>query len=167
MSADHICIDEINQLKEEVIILITKSKNLKKKYIEVLIQNSQKDLIIHELKEKIIKQRFQSFKEKLSANCLELIKSIDDTQKEDSSFVYFILKDIYGESLKGKSISGQKSSSNIAEKESQISPKVKVLLNEIFDERLCHLPVGEKDARRNKMSTLIRNAIDREKKRKN
>lgn len=160
MSAEHICTDEINKLKEEVKLLTTKSNNLKHEYIQKLIENAKKDLIIRELKEQIEKQRYQSFEGKLSDNCLQLIKSIDSAQKEDNFFVYSILKDIYGVSLKEKTLSGSK-------KNSEISSKVKMLLNEIFYERVRNVSLDQRDARKNNMSKLIRNAIDREKRQPN
>lgn len=166
MSVNHICDEEINRLNEEVIVLTTKSRNLKKIYMEVLIENAQKDLIIRELKEQIMKQRFRSFEGKLSADCLNRIKLVDDVQKEDNSFIYFILKDIYGDSLKEKTLSGQTSARKNVDKNTAISPKIKLLLSNVFEERLQHMPMGERDSRRNKMNTLIRNAIDREKKAK-
>lgn len=155
----HKCNDAINELKEEVKILNKKSKDLKQNYMKVLIENAKKDIIIRELKTQISKQKFQSFEGELSTDCLDKIKSMDNVQNEDNAFVFAILNDIYGESLKYKTISGLGASG--INRNSEISRRVMTLLKDIFHERVSYIPTGEGDARKNHLSKCIRNAIDR------
>lgn len=139
-----------------------KSKDLKESYMQALIENAKRDLTIRELDQQIVQHKYQLFGGKLSATCLEKIKSIDCAEKEDTNFVHLILKDIYGESLHHKTLTGQTAS---GKNDSEISLRVKMLLKDIFNHRVCHLSIEVRDARITKLNKCIRNAIDKEKKR--
>lgn len=154
---EDVCQVEIHQLKQELEHFTSKSKQLKQNYQKLLIENLQKDLIIRELKQQINIQKFDSFEGKLSEQCLEQIKTIGDSPREDSAFFNLILTDIYGDSLQHKTLSGR----------SEISRGVKMFLNDIFAARINHLPYEEKSGRREHLNRCIRNAIDKAKRQQN
>lgn len=151
MSEEHICDKELNQFKIEVQLLKKKSKDLKESYMQALIENAKRDLTIRELDQQIVQHKYQLFGGKLSATCLEKIKSIDCAEKEDTNFVHLILKDIYGESLHHKTLTGQTAS---GKNDSEISLRVKMLLKDIFNHRVCHLSIEVRDARVTKLNKL-------------
>lgn len=158
MSVDDVCIEEINNLKKEFIELTLKSKELKHNYHELLIENLQKDLLISDLKNKIENHKYESFTSNLSENCLTNLKLLGDSEKDDQRFVEIILKEIYGESLKNKSLSGR----SAIGKSSEISLDTKTLLRSLFNERVQYVPeIG--DARRSQLNKFIRNTIDKAK----
>lgn len=162
MSVEDICVEEINNLKKELIELTLKSKELKHNYHELLIENLKKDLVVSDLKEKVgshtRNQKYKSFEDRLSENCLTNLKLISDSGKDDQFFVEIILKDIYGESLINQSLSGRSANG----KSSKISQATKTLLQGLFNERVQYIPeIG--DARKSQLNKFIRNAIDKSK----
>lgn len=89
------CQGEVDLLSENLKYLVTKEKQLKKKYQQLLIENLQKDVIIRELKSKIDSRKFFSFIGKLSLNCLNDLQRIGNSQKEDSTFIRCAINDLY------------------------------------------------------------------------
>lgn len=156
MSTNDCCRDEIRLLEEELRNWETKAKQLRKDYHNSLIENLEKDVTIKELRDKISKlDKYKAFETILSQDVLKEIRSIGESQREDSEFVYVILNTFYGDSLAQKRIGDSKC---IGKK--TISPRKKKYLVDLFEERIVNTAENF-EARQNSLSKCIRNAIDR------
>lgn len=156
------CSDEINSLKEALEEQNSECKALKQQYNQLLIKNLQKDVIIRNLKERIVQYKYKDFKGILTDNCLDELESFGDSQREDSPFIRCALKDLYRENIDGlkhKTISGRSKD----ETKTQISPDKMSTLSRLFDERMSYMPEESNDIRKKSLHTLIRNAIGNEK----
>lgn len=158
--SDNCCQNEIILLEESLENVKCEATKLKQQYYELLIENLQKDVIIKNLKRKIEQHKYGSFRHILSEKCLDELKSIGNSSKEDSAFISCALKDLYREkmdSLKHKTLSGRVTK-NVT---SQISPQKMSTLKRLFDERLSHVSQTDvNDTRRKNMNKQIRNIID-------
>lgn len=167
MAEPNCCREEINSLGEELNSLITKSKELKSEYRDLLVENLKKDLLIRELKNKCEQknQKYTNFKNVISTAALNEIKSIGDSQNDDNSFVEVILKDWYGVELKHKTLSGRSFVNKEADQKSssEIREKSKNILMQLFNERIQNDSLDTIDARRRTLWKCIRNAIDKAK----
>lgn len=92
MSTENCCDHEIEQLKEDFMDLAIEVKSLKETYRKCLIENLEKDLVIRELKTKLASKKFSEFEEKLSTPTMNVLRSIGNSQSEDSKFVYVALE---------------------------------------------------------------------------
>lgn len=158
MSEDECCSEEIDLLKKELSQWSLKVKQLKDEYKVSLVTNLQKDLIIRDLRQQIKSIKYIKFEANISNSCLDRLRSIGDTCKEDSIFVGVLLKDLYSENgaLKQKSLSGR---SKTGEK-SEFTPEKKQLLEEIYKERMSYLQPSQAEIRKDDLKKYIRNAID-------
>lgn len=155
--SEHCCQDEIELLSENLKQLNSNEKTLKKKYHQLLIGNLQKDIIIQNLKRKLESQKFSTFFEEITANCLNELRKVGNTRKEDSKFIRLALIDLYGKKeLKTKTLSGRSKSGN---KTDQIAPEKINILKRLFEERLSYID-GVDDLRKKSLEKLIRNGID-------
>lgn len=154
---DGCCANEITELKGEIEKYSREVKTLKDEYKILLIQNIEKDLKIRELKNKIKSKKYIHFEKVLSKTCTDKLKLIDDAESEDTKFVDVILNELYNvETLKCKSISGRSKN----KEKSAITPEKKLLLEEIYKERLQHLSPSTANIRKKNLSKIIRNTID-------
>lgn len=160
MSDPNCCREEINRLGEELKSLLVKSKDLKKEYQDLLVENLQKDLSIRELKNELkTKQiKFTNFKNVLTPAGFEELNSIGASQSDDAAFVYALMKDLYGDAS-NKTISGRTSISKSSGNE--ISAREKKILTDIFNERIQNESMEKIDARKSTLNRCIRSAIDR------
>lgn len=160
------CKNEIELLKENFEKKKCEARELKETYQNLLVENLQKDVIIRQLKEKLCSKKFTSFKGILTDSCLDKLKSIGHSQQEDSKFVDEALNDLYQNNvtaLKKKTLTGR---SKNGEK-SLVSPEKINILSRLFDERISYIPSGEvNDLRAKNLSKLIRNSIDKAKRKK-
>lgn len=166
MSDENCCAEflEINTLKDELELWIEKSNELKQIYRKLLIENLEKDVEIRKLKEKSSSKKFSAFENILSATCLEKLRSIGDSIKDDSTFISCALNDIYdgkAEIIKELTLTNR---SNLVGKK-EMSTENKKKLENLFTERLSFiLPCEVDDYRKKKLGKLIRNTIDNIKK---
>lgn len=108
--AANCCEKEIDSTKKEFIELAQEVKQLKQVYHKLLVENLQKDIITEQSKSKIQENKFASFSEYFSKNCIEKLNTVGRSQKEDSHFVSLALHDLYKknpEAIKQKSLSGR------------------------------------------------------------
>lgn len=161
MTDPNCCRDEINRLGEEFKNFFAKSKDLKKEYQGLLVENLQKDLIIRELRSelKTKEKKFRNFKNVLTPAGFEELNLFSDSQSDDIAFVYTVMKDLYGNAAKDKSLSGRTRQSNSSGNE--ISRKDKMVLTDLFDERIQNESMEKIDARRSTLNRCIRHAIDK------
>lgn len=156
----HSCADEIEALNREIAEYNLKVNTLKQKYKNSLIENLKKDVQIRTLEQKVKSKKNLKFVD-LSVAAKNKIKTIGDSTREDSSFVRYVLNDLYNgniESIKQKSLKASASNS-------VISPDKKKILEKVFNERLSYLPSSQVNEKRKKnLNKLIRNAIDNAKK---
>lgn len=157
MSTD-CCQGEIELLNTNLQYLLTKEKLLKKKYQQLLIENLQKDVIIKELEEKVALDKYSDISDILSSGCVSKLKQIGNSKREDSTFVRYIINDLYDqESLKKKTVSGRSKGSE----KTPISPQNKKVLKDLFEKRLQSVDEEEeREMRKSCLNKLIRNAID-------
>lgn len=126
-------------------------------YRNLLIKNLEKDLKIKELKNKIVSKKYINFEEKLSNECIKKLRNIDDIEKDDTKFVSVILNELYEvKILKCKTISGRSQNSE----KTALTPEKKLLLDQIFSERLQNFTASEQDKRKQNLSKIIRQTID-------
>lgn len=149
------CQHEIEILLARNKKLAEEEKRLKRKYQDLLVENLQKDVIIQSLKEQIVESAYLNYKDKLSVACIENLRSVGKSQREDSQFIAIILAELYVD-LHKKTLSNSHKSSD----SSAISPSDLQMLQSIFDERLSHIPEEISDLRKKSLPKLIRNAID-------
>lgn len=154
------CSNEITALKEEVEKSVHRVKTLKDEYKNLLIKNLEKDVKIRKLKREIQSTKYNKFERNLSKKCIEILRSIDDTEKEDAKFVSVILNELYDVNiLKCKSISGRSKKND----KTALSPEKKLLLDQIYSERLQQsksLSSIEINTRKKSLTKNIRIAID-------
>lgn len=116
-------------------------------------------MIILELQNETKLVKFSSYNGILTDSVLSTMRSLDDAPKYDSFFVYLILNDIYGESLKDKNLSGKNKQGAIG---GLIPRETKQLVNDLLQERIKSTPMtSEDDKRSGNLAKYIRNAIDR------
>lgn len=159
MADNECCNAEINLLKKQIENSISQVKKLKEDYQHLLIENLQKDVIIRQLKQDIARiRKYHIFENILSKSCLEELRGIGTSIKEDSIFVGVVLKELYGaaDSLKQKSLSGRSKNGD----KSELTPEKRSTLESIYGERMKYLPVSEAGERKNNLPKLIRNIID-------
>lgn len=152
------CENKISELEDELKNLIVKSKSTKQEYLNLLNVNLQKDLEIRKLKRNIEQNKFASFETELSKDCLFELRSIGNSQKEDSQFVSVALSTLYKNDvqiIRAKCLSNRSKNPE----QSAISPEKRKILDRIFTERLSYISMVEEE-RKNNLSKLIRNAID-------
>lgn len=165
------CENEIDYLSKEVESLTNKSKQLKLRYHQLLVKNLQKDVEIAELQQKVKDaekktNEFADLRSKLTATTLKQIKMLSGAQQDDSTFVYLILNDIYGDSLANKTISGRSKNVLKFSENSAISHKNMNTLRQLLEKRLEHLSAECIDSRMALLNKHIRTAIDKSKRRK-
>lgn len=166
--AGNCCGSEIDSLSKELDSLVIKSKQLKAEYQKLLIQNLQKDVEILELQNKSDlqnkseQQKCHQVEQIISTSAMKQLKLLSDAQKDDSKFIYIILNDLYGPSLKDKTLSGRKKNTAIT-KNAEITRKIKSDLEICFEERLMNISSDEKQIRMSTLNKLIRTAIDKSK----
>lgn len=151
------CESSIPELEEELKNLIIKSKNIKQEYLNFLNINLHKDLAIRKINKKLEQNRFASFEKDLPEDCLTKLRSIGNSQSEDSHFVSVIFNELYNNDtqiVKSKCL-GNRTKNQV---QSAITPEKKAILERIFAERLSVL--ASSDDRKKSLSKLIRNAID-------
>lgn len=159
MSTENKCCDELASLTEQLENLNSKLKEIKLKYQNALVDNLRKDLIILELRNKIEPVKFSSYDGILTESVLSEMRLLDDSPKNDSLFMYLILNDIYGESLKDKNLSGKNKQDIIG---GLIPPETKQLVKDLFLERIKSTPTtSEVDERSGNLNKYIRNAIEK------
>lgn len=158
MSEKGCCEEEKENLKTEINRLVCESNELKEKYKKLLILNIEKDVRIRDLKKEVERNRFTLFTGQLSEFCLNKLETIGNSVSEDSIFVCSVVNDLFDPStLKNLTLSGRSKSGA----KNEIAKDKKDLLEEIFKQRLAHVPRQEvNEARQNNLSKLIRNAID-------
>lgn len=157
MSIKNCCEEKINLLREELNEVNKKGKELKERYINLLVENLKKDVIIRDLKEKAKLNKYSDFEGDVSLPALSKLISIEDDQKFDSGFIYIALMDLHkGDSslLKTKTLSGRSKS---GDKEA-ISPEIKTILQKLFDARLASTS-DVSDLRKRSLGNLMRNAL--------
>lgn len=157
--AENCCREDIQILSDELNSLLLISKQLKTEYQTLLIQNLQKDVRIMELNEKVNAEKYHRVNSVTSPSAMNSIKFLSDAQKDDAKFIYLILNDMFGQSLKNKTLSGRRKKSAI--KCSEISHKTKSILEECLEERLISASAEEKQKRLSSLNKLIRMAIDK------
>lgn len=156
------CQQEIDLLKQNLEQLTLESKKLKESYQNLLVENLQKDINIRRLKKELSSSKYSGFKDIFSDSCLDSLRSIGDSQREDCTFIGLALRDLYRENiddLKLKTLSGRSKDSEKIKTE--ISPKKIETLERLFCERISNLPSAEvDDIRKKNLRKHIRNAID-------
>lgn len=120
------------------------------------MKNLQNDVIIQSSKEQIVESAHLNYKDKLSVACIENLRSVGKSQREDSQFIAIILAELYVDLHKNTLSNSHKSSDSSA-----ISPSGLQMMQSIFDERLSHIPEEISDLRKQSLPKLIRNAIDK------
>lgn len=164
---ENCCRKEIELLSKELNNLAIQSKQLKTEYQRLLIQNLKLDVEIIELKHKDevreMDDKYRKFESIISASVLEQLKLLGDTKKDDPTFVFLILNDLYGQSLKDKTLSGRTKNSSTANKNTEVSQQTKSILQGIFEERLMKSSSEEKSHRMVSLNKHIRSAIDKSK----
>lgn len=164
MTDPNCCREEINRLGEELKNFFAKSKDLKKEYQGLLVENLQKDLIIRELKSKLKtkEKKFTNFKNVLTPAGFEELNLISDSKNDDIAFVYAVMKDLYGNAAKDKTLSGRnKETSSSKFLGNEISRKDKNVLTDLFNERIQNESMETIDARKSTLNRCIRHAIDK------
>lgn len=152
---------EVVELQLELNNLTEKLKLLKQDYHQLLIENLQKDLILRRLKSKLNKEKFASFIENLTKSCIDKLNCVGEGQREDSRFIALVLYDLYNEDLESiKKLS--LSSRSRKDGKTEISAENRSILENIFAERLHHIPQVAK-SRKFTLSKLLRNAIEKAK----
>lgn len=167
--SEECCLQEIEFLKKRLDQLNTDTKKLKQEYQNLLVENLQKDCIIRKLKQRTIgkpystalKQiKYDKFKETLSDTCLDNLKLIGNSQREDSRFISVALNDLYRENidiLKKKTLGSRSKDSE----KTVISPEKIRTIENLFAERISYIPKAEVNSlRENNAHKLIRNALD-------
>lgn len=155
--ANECCAEEISALKEKIEASKIKVKELKDEYKNLLIKNLEKDVKIRNLKKKIEAKKYTNFVGRLPNSCIEKLRCIPDCEKEDSVFMSVVLNEIYGANgLKLKSLSGRSKNNN----KTELTPEKKLILQQIYSERLRNLPPYEKNTREKKLTKILRTAID-------
>lgn len=157
MGEEGCCAAEISKIEEKINICAYQIKSLKDEYKNLLIKNLEKDVEIRSLKKKIESKKYTSFERKLTKKCIENLQNISDSEKDDSKFISVILNELYDVNiLKSKSISGRSKNN----KKTPLTPEKKLLLENIYSERLQHLSTSEINTRKKNLSKIIRNTID-------
>lgn len=108
MADEECCRGEIDALKQDIENSVHKVNKLKQEYKKLLIENLKKDVTLRQLNDKIKSKKYSSFQNKLSELCLQELKTIGNSQKDDAKFVCAAL--LYGENLdviKKKTLSGR------------------------------------------------------------
>lgn len=149
------CTNEIDSLKKELNDLTQEVKQLKQEYQQLLVENLQKDLIIIQTKSKLEENKYSSFLDHISESCVDELNLVGNSQRDDSNFVSLALNGLYKNNtdiIKQKSLSGRKAATII-------SPEKKVILEQLFTERMNSLSCSDQ-SRINNLPKLIRNAID-------
>lgn len=95
MSVKNCCEEKIISLREELNHVNKEEKELKEKYINLLVENLKKDVIIRDLKEKAKLNKYFDFEGDVSSSSLSKLISIEDDQKHDSNFIYIALMDLH------------------------------------------------------------------------
>lgn len=158
------CEDEIDSLQKSLIEKIAEHKKTKEKYLKLLVENFEKDVLIQDLKEKLKEKlkssAFNSFSDILSDNCLIELRQFSDLEKDDVNFIYCALIDLYGGDInliKKKTLrNNEKGGVNTA-----FTPKKKEIIEQLYSERMKNVNAAEERTKR--LSKVIRNAIDKAK----
>lgn len=155
--ADECCIHEITALKDKIEESKFKVKELKDEYRKSLITNLEKGVKIRNLKKKSNQENSQVSKKKIPDSCLQKLRCIANDEKQDAEFIRVVLKELYEPNgLKYKSISGRSKRRD----KTELTPEKKLLLEQIYSERLENLSPSETDVRKSKLPTILRKAID-------
>lgn len=158
MAENKCCIAEINLLKQKIASTVSEVKKLKEEYKNLLIKNLQSDVVLRQLKQNIETKKYCDFASCLSESCLNGLREIGSSVRDDTKFVGVVLKDLYGgiEPLKEKTLSGRSKTGN----KSELTPQKKSVLDSIYKERMKYLPATEAKERGKNLNKIIRNAID-------
>lgn len=164
--SEECCQQEIDFLKARLEQLNSDTKKLKQEYQNSLVENLQKDCVIRKLKQKIkdkqssLDSKYEKFKGTLTDTCLDDLKSIGNSHREDTRFISTALNNLYRENvdiLKKKSLGGRSKD----KEKTAISPEKIKTLEDIFAERISYIPTAEvDDLRKINVHKLIRNALD-------
>lgn len=147
------CQEEIHLLLEELEKWTQKSKELKKEYQNLLVRNLEKDLLIDEMQQRNKSKKYISIQDMVSAKTFYQMRFLSDSKSDDSHFVHLFLNDIYGTSLRNKTLSGTNG----------IPTEIMEKLAVVFEERLNNFPSEEIMSRISSMKKCVRNAIDKAK----
>lgn len=127
----------------------------------MLIRNLEKDLTLEVMQQRKNSKKYTSIEGTLSANTLDKMRLLSESKRDDSTFVHLFLSDIYGATLRNKTISSCNRPKNKGT--SEIPTELIDKLKAIFEERLANISTGEKEPRTSSLSKCIRNAIDKAK----
>lgn len=153
------CETQVQDLKNETQSIEQKTKDLKAKYYEMLIQNVKKDAEIEELEKEVARiKRFEKFEPNFSKESMETLLQFGNTKQEDSPFILAAVRGLYEhrlDVLQTKSMSGR---SKKGEK-TAVTPEKKKVLEGIFRERI------ESDGkfvneRKRKLNNLVKSALE-------
>lgn len=155
------CIDDIDQIEAEIAKCMATYQEKKQQYQDALIDNLKKDLILHKILNRETENNFDEFDDRFPTDTLNKLRSIDKTEKCDSSFILTALRGLYIHdlaALKNKTYSGI---SKTTSKE-PITPKKMEYLKEIFEKRLGYIQEDcvVNDERKKKFPKHVKNAIE-------
>lgn len=156
------CVDEIDQIEAEIAKCMSTYQETKHKYQAALIDNLKKDLILHKLLNREAETNFNDFDDRFPAETLHTLRSFDNVEKCDSSFVLTAVRGLYIQNLaalKNKTYSGISKNNS---KES-ISPEKIKCLKDIFDKRMEYIELENcvvNGERKKKFAKHVKNAIE-------
>lgn len=169
-----ICLQPISALEMKVNDFKSKNQKIKDAIITCSSIIVEKNCEIEELNKKLASMKtinvgeatnadlsiFSEFSSDFSSNQLAGLRSIGQTQKEDSTFVSLALKSLYGEkleTLQTKTITGR---SKPGTKKEKMTPEKIATLGQIFHSRLMHSTndSAERIMREKRLNKLIKDA---------
>lgn len=163
--AEECCEAEIDLLRKQIYSTSLKIKELKEGYKNLLINNLQKDVTIRQLKQRLKSNKYSNFENDLPKSCIEKLRSIGESRKEDSVFIGVVLNALYSDTntLKHKSLSGR---SKNGEK-TALTPEKKSILSRVYEERMSYISSSEAIVRKDNLPSILRSAIDAASRKKN
>lgn len=129
------CHTEILRLEHDISQYEAEILEAKDLYHKLLVANLEKDVTIEELQQQLKKSAYVQFNDKLTYETIEMLKSLNDLPRQDSTFIFIAVKDLYHNNLHRlveKTYSGRK--------KEPMTPEKKNVLSALFAERLKDLP---------------------------
>lgn len=129
------CIAEIEQLTSEIRNCEKAYKETIVKYQLLLAENLKKDVLIENLHQKLIDERFNEFADHFDERKLENFRKIAYSKREDPSFVLAAVQSLYADNLavlKFKSVSGKSKNDS----KTAVTPLKRKILTELFEKRM-------------------------------